>query len=331
MNQMLRWGILSTARIGVNHVIPAILKSNNGIVVAIASREEAKAKDVARQFAIPKTFDCYEALLACEDIDAVYIALPCSLHAEWAIKAANAGKHVLCEKPISLHADQIDAIVEARDRNGVMISEAFMVTYHPQWHKVRTLLNEGAIGKLRRVQGSFTYFNRDDQNVRNKLDLGGGALPDIGVYPTVTTRFATGREPARVSATVQRDESFGTDIYASAQVDFEEFELSMMVSTQLAHRQEMIFHGDQGWISLSAPFNAGLYDADVVTLHNVNHSQQQAFRFIGIDQYRLQVEAFARVATGNDGNIYSLENSQRNQRLIDSIYRAGKTGQLETL
>lgn len=328
---MLRWGILSTANIGLQHVIPAILESENGIVTAIASRNGAKAKEVAQRFAIPHAFGSYEELLTCDNIDAVYIALPCAMHAEWAIKAADAGKHVLCEKPISLQAEQIDAIIEARDRNKVLISEAFMVTYHPQWHKVRSLLNEGAIGTLRQVQGVFTYFNRDEANIRNSESLGGGALPDIGVYPTVTTRFATGKEPWRASASIRRDESFGTDIYASARVHFFDFELSMMVSTQLAQRQEMIFHGDKGWISLSAPFNAGLYDADIVTLHNVNHRETETFRFVGVNQYRLQVEAFARVATGSEQEIFTLENSKNNQRLIDTIYHAGESDLWQSL
>ena len=320
---MLRWGILSTAKIGIDRVIPAILESENGIVNAIASRNETKAQQAAARFAIPQAFGSYDELLACNDIDAVYIALPCAMHAQWAIKAADAGKHVLCEKPISLAADQIDPIIDARDRNCVKVSEAFMVTYHPQWHKVRSLLNDGAIGTLRRVQGIFTYNNRDAQNVRNIADLGGGALRDIGVYPVVTTRFATGAEPQRVSASIDRDKSFGTDIYASSTVEFPGFELSMMVSTQLALRQEMSFHGDDGWISVAAPFNAGLYDADVVTLHSVDHRAAQTFRFPDVNQYRLQVESFARAVAGDTDDIFSLEDSKKNQRLIDAIYRAG--------
>jgi len=328
---MLKWGILSTAKIGIEQVIPAILQSENGVVTAIASRNESKAKIVAQRFAIPQTFGSYEELLSCDEIDAIYIALPCSMHAEWAIKAANAGKHVLCEKPISLQADEIDPIIEARDRNDVIVSEAFMVTYHPQWHKVRSLLDEGAIGALRRVDGMFTYNNRDAANVRNILDLGGGALHDIGVYPSVTTRFATRAEPERVSASIDRDEKFGTDIYASALVEFPGFELSLMVSTQLALRQEMTFHGDEGWISVAAPFNAGLYDADVVTLHAADHRSTQTFRFPGVNQYRLQVEAFAQAVAGSEAEIFTLEDSMKNQKLIDAIYRAGESGLWESV
>lgn len=328
---MLRWGILSTAKIGIEQVIPAILQSDNGVVAAIASRNESKAKSIAQRFAIPQAFGSYEELLSCDEVDAIYIALPCSMHAEWTIKAANAGKHVLCEKPISLKSEQIDPIIEARDRNGVLVSEAFMVTYHPQWHKVRSLLDDGAIGTLRRVDGIFTYNNREATNVRNILELGGGALHDIGVYPSVTTRFATRAEPERVSASIDRDETFGTDIYASAQVHFPGFELSLMVSTQLALRQEMTFHGDEGWISVAAPFNAGLYDADVITLHAGDHQKAQTFRFPGINQYRLQVEAFAQAIAGNESEIFTLEDSKKNQKLIDAIYRAGESGDWESV
>jgi len=332
---MLRWGILSTAKIGWEHVIPAMLESNNGIVAAIASRKEDKAQALAERFGAELAFGSYEAMLESDAVDAVYIPLPTSQHVEWAIKAADEGKHVLCEKPIALHADEIDGIVEARDRNRVLVSEAFMVTYHPQWHKVRSLIAEGAIGNLKQVQSAFTYFNQDANNMRNILELGGGALPDIGVYPTVTTRFATGAEPQRVSAKVVRDETFGTDIYSTSQIDFGSFDMSMYVSTQLALRQEIAFHGDKGWIEVAAPFNAGLYDADVVTLHDADHEVEQKFRFAGVNQYRLEVEAFARAVAAPDlrggEDIFSLENSKLNQKLIDAIFRAGESGKWEVV
>ena len=326
---MLRWGILSTAKIGREHLIPAILNADNGVITAIASRDLERAQAVAEQFAIPHAFGSYEEMLASDEIEAVYIPLLTSQHVEWSIKAADAGKHVLCEKPIALHADEIEEIIAARDRNKVMIAEAFMVTYHPQWHKVRSLLAEGAIGELKHVQAVFTYNNQDPTNMRNVLEQGGGALPDIGVYPTVTTRFATGAEPQSVSARVVRDEKFGTDIYATWRADFGAFEMSAYVSTQMALRQEITFHGDEGWIELSAPFNAGLFDADVVTLHNKDHDMAQSFRFSGIDQYKLQVEAFARAIAGETEEIFTLENSVKNQRFIDAIYRAGDSGNWE--
>ena len=329
---MLRWGIVSTAKIGIEQVIPGILLADNGIVTAIASRDESRAKAVAERFNIQHTFGDYDALLASDLVDAVYIPLPTSQHAEWAAKAARAGKHVLCEKPIALKADQIDDIIAAHEESGKVVSEAFMVTYHPQWHKVRSLIADGAIGQLRLVQSAFCYHNVDPNNMRNVPALGGGVLPDIGVYPTVTTRFSTGAEPVRVSAAVDWDETFGTDTFASFRADFGSFELSAYIATQMALRQEISFHGDKGWISVQAPFNAGLYDSDAVFLNNANHSEIQEFRFPGVHQYQKQVEAFGHaVQSGDTSGIFSLEDSKKNQLLIDAIYRAGKSGEWEAV
>ena len=323
---MLRWGILSTAKIGIEHVIPALLIAENCTITAIASRDQSRAAAVASRFDIPNAFGSYEEMLDSDLIDAVYIPLLTSQHVEWSIKAANAGKHVLCEKPIALHASEIDGIIEARDRNKVLVSEAFMVTYHPQWHKVRELLAKGAIGTLRHVQAAFTYNNVDPKNMRNILAHGGGALPDIGVYPTVGTRFVTGCEPKSVSAKVMRNPTTGTDNYATWRADFGDFEMTSYVATEMALRQEIAFHGDEGWMELTAPFNAGLYDADTVIVHNKNHSEARQFRFAGVNQYQKQVEAFARAVAGSDEEIFTLENSVKNQKLIDAIYRAGESG-----
>ena len=263
-------------------------------------------------------------MLASDVIDAVYIPLPTSQHVEWTIKAADAGKHVLCEKPIALKASDIDQLIAARDRNKVLISEAFMVTYAPVWLKVRELLNAGAIGKLRHVQGAFTYFNRDPSNMRNIPALGGGGLPDIGVYPTITTRFSTGAEPLRVQATTERDPEFGTDIYSSVRADFGDFELSFYISTQMANRQIMVFHGTEGFIEVKSPFNADRYGAEEVELTNQNHGVSQIFRFADSRQYRCEAEAFATAATGGKAEVVSLESSRRNQAFIDAIYRASE-------
>jgi predicted dehydrogenase len=321
---MLRFGILSTAKIGRELVVPAIQDAENCVVTAIASRDLAKARAMADRFSVPHAFGSYEEMLASDLIDAVYIPLPTSQHIEWSIKAANAGKHVLCEKPISLHATQIEALIEARDRNKVIVSEAFMVTYSPVWRKVRSLLQEGAIGKLRYVQGAFTYFNRDTANMRNIPELGGGGLPDIGVYPTISTRFVTGKEPVCVQANTDRDPDFGTDIFSSVRADFGDFELAFYISTQLAARQVMVFHGDKGFIEVKSPFNADRYGAEEIELTNQNHSQSQHFRFQDARQYKLQVEAFSRAAAGENEEIVSLESSVNNQKLIDAIYRASE-------
>jgi predicted dehydrogenase len=325
---MLRWGILSTAKIGIEQVIPAHMEADNGVVIAIASRSKSKAAELAKRFGIPKAYSSYEDLLSDKNVDAIYIPLPTSQHIEWSLKAAKAGKHVLCEKPISLHAKEIKALQKAAAKNKVIISEAFMVTYHPQWEKVRDLIKDGAIGKLRQVQGAFSYFNKDPKNMRNIAELGGGALPDIGVYPTITTRFATGTEPKRVKADVTFDKKFKTDIYANVRADFGDFELSFYLSTQLALRQYMGFHGDKGFIELSAPFNTGLYDFSRVMLHSQKHDEVQEFKFGGVNHYKLQAEAFGRaVLSGRKADkqkLVSLESSISNQKLIDAVYRAAK-------
>ncbi|MCR4267500.1 Gfo/Idh/MocA family protein [Nitratireductor sp. ZSWI3] len=321
---MFRWGILSTAKIGREQVIPQIQDAENGVVTAIASRDEAKARALAARFGIPHVFSSYEALVNSPEVDAVYIPLPTSDHVAWAIRAADAGKHVLVEKPLALNARDIARVIEARDRNNVVVSEAFMVTYHPQWLKVRSLIGEGAIGRLRHVQGAFCYHNIDPANMRNKPELGGGGLPDIGVYPIVTTRFASGMEPHRVQAAVERDPVFGTDIYASVKADFGSFELTFYVATQMALRQSMVFHGESGFIEVEAPFNPPNYGDARVVVHDASHSVASVYRFAGARQYRLQAEAIARAARGEDAAIFPLEDSVRNQRLIDAIYRASE-------
>lgn len=321
---MLRFGIMSTAKIGRDLVVPAIQDAENCVVTAVASRDLSRAREMADRFSVPHAFGSYEEMLASDKIDAVYIPLPTAQHIEWAIKAADAGKHVLCEKPIALKADDIDGVIAAADRNKVLIAEAYMVTYAPVWRKVRSLIAEGAIGNLRHVQGVFTYFNRDPGNMRNIPALGGGGLPDIGVYPTITTRFSTGKEPLRVQAVTERDPEFGTDIYSSVKADFGTFELSFYISTQLANRQSMTFHGTEGYIEVRSPFNANRWGAEEIELANRSHNESTIFRFQDSRQYRCQAEAFARAAMGENEEVVSLQSSKLNQKFIDAIYRASE-------
>ncbi|MDX8455855.1 Gfo/Idh/MocA family oxidoreductase [Mesorhizobium sp. VK9D] len=321
---MFRWGVLSTAKIGREQLLPAIVDSENGVLSAIASRDLSKAKALGERFGARHAFGSYEELLASKEVDGVYIPLPTSQHVEWTAKAIEAGKHVLVEKPLALDAKDIPPLIKLRDAKKVLVCEAFMVVYHPQWIKVRDLIAGGAIGRLRHVQGAFSYYNVDPRNMRNQLDLGGGALPDIGVYPTVSTRFSTGKEPLRVQATIERDKTFGTDIYSSIRADFGDFELSFYLSTQMAARQVMVFHGEKGFIEVFAPFNAGLYDHHRIELHNQNHTEAQVFRFPGTQQYRLECEAFVRAAQGGKDRVFTLEESVLNQKVIDAIFRAGE-------
>lgn len=322
---MFRWGVLSTANIGREHVVPAICKANNSVLSAIASRSVAKAENMARSFGAPHAFGSYDDMLASDVIDGVYIPLTTDLHVEWAIRAADAGKHVLVEKPLALKASQIDDVIAARDRNQVLVSEAFMVTYHPQWLKVKELIASGAIGTLKQVDAAFTYFNVDPNNMRNKPELGGGVIPDIGVYPTVVTRFVTGAEPVKIQSIIKFDEKFGTDFYASVRADYGSFEQTFYISTQMANRQHIAFHGDKGFIELTAPFNSNLYEGDEVRLHNVAHDHIEVFRYTGLNQYQLQIEAFVD-AVADKGVAFSLEDSVKNQKVLDAIYASGKSG-----
>jgi predicted dehydrogenase len=317
----LRWGILGPGNIA-KAFAGGVAHSKTGELVAIGTRNPGKP-GLATDFGGARIVDGYEALLADPEVDAVYIATPHPFHAPWAIRAAEAGKHVLVEKPLALDAKDIPPLIRLRDAKKVLVCEAFMVIYHPQWIKVRELIASGTIGRLRHVQGAFSYYNVDPSNMRNQLDLGGGALPDIGVYPTVSTRFSTGKEPLRVQATIERDKTFGTDIYSSIRADFGDFELSFYLSTQMAARQVMVFHGEKGFIEVFSPFNAGLYDHHRIELHNQNHTEAQVFRFPGTQQYRLEVETFARAAQGGKERVFTLEESVLNQKVIDAIFRAG--------
>ncbi|RWN25803.1 Gfo/Idh/MocA family oxidoreductase [Mesorhizobium sp.] len=328
---MFRWGVLSTAKIGREHLLPAMVEAENGVLSAIASRDLSKARALADRFGAPHAFGSYDELLASKEVDGVYIPLPTAQHVGWTAKAIQAGKHVLVEKPLALDARDIPPLIKLRDAKNVLVCEAFMVVYHPQWIKVRELIANGAIGRLRHVQGAFSYYNVDPANMRNQLDLGGGALPDIGVYPTVSTRFSTGKEPLRVQATIERDKTFGTDIYSSIRADFGDFELSFYLSTQMAARQVMVFHGEKGFIEVLSPFNAGIYDHHRIELHNQKHSEAQVFRFPGMQQYRLEVEAFARAAQGGTDRVFTLEESVLNQKVIDAIFRAGEKEGWETV
>lgn len=326
---MLNWGVLSTAKIAREHVMPALARASNGRLVALASRERARAAEIAAPYGLRHVFGSYEALLDSSEVDAVYLPLPTADHAAWTLKAIAAGKHVLCEKPIAMEAGEIAAIEAAARARGVLVAEAFMVFYHPQWQAVRRLVSDGAVGRLRRVEGCFTYYNVDPANMRNRTALGGGALRDIGVYPLVTARLATGAEPLRVRAAIERDPAFGTDRLCVCEAEFETFSMGFTVSTQLAHRQTMLFHGEDGTIELTAPFNPGRYGEDTVVLSDRMRGTQTIHRFANADQYRLQAEAFADAALGGSATVFPLSASRANQAAIDALFRAGESGTWE--
>jgi predicted dehydrogenase len=313
-----RWGILGPAKIAREWVCPAIHKSRRGIVTAIASRDHARATALAKIYGA-RAVEGYAALLADPEIDAIYIALPNVTHVEWTKKCLEAGKHVLCEKPIALQASEIDDLIAAREASGRFAAEGFMVLHHPQWLRVRELIRAGAIGELLHVQGAFSFNNSDPANIRNLPDLGGGALRDIGVYPTIVTRFVTGEEPEAIRATIAWDK--GIDATARVAADFPGFGLDFYVSMRMAPRQMMTFHGDKGWLTVRVPFNALIY-GDTVIEQRDGAGRIILERFPLADQYCAQADAFHDTIL--DGAIHTcpLEFSRGNQRMIDMIYEA---------
>ena len=317
--QKVRWGILGAAKIAREWVCPGIQTSDRGIVAAVASRTPGKADDFAARYGA-RVYDSYEALLADPEIDAIYNPLPNSAHVEWTLKALEAGKHILTEKPIALRAEEIDTLIAARDRAGRLAAEAFMVTHHPQWLRTRELVQGGAIGRLRQVQSGFTFNNRDATNIRNDPSVGGGALRDIGVYPTVTTRFVTGEEPVAV-ARAEIEWDGGIDAGARVMADFPDFHLDFYVSMRMAPRQVMVFHGEEAVLTVRAPFNAYAYGDQAIEIREPD-GRLTVERFGQAEQYRAQANAFNDSVLDGVPYVCTLEFSRGNQAFIDMIYDA---------
>lgn len=320
MTDAIRWGVLGAANIADKSVVPAIQRSSNGRVTAVASRDLARAQGFAKKHDIAQVSTRYEDVIDNSSVDAIYIPLPTASHFEWCKKALLGGKHVLCEKPVAMNADEIVELIALRDSTGLVCGEAFMVAHHPQWTFVRDSLAQGLLGELTLVEGSFTYFNDNPDALKNNLALGGGGVRDIGVYPVVTTRFATGLEPGGVSAEVVLDPRFGTDRFARCEMQFPGFTLNFYCGTQLARRQHMIFQGTRGWLSLDAPFNPGVYAPACVHHRSDETGEVLTTRFGEIDQYRAMVEDFANNVLGQKNElVFPLESSLGNQRAIDQI------------
>lgn len=327
--QPVNWGIISTALIGTAKVIPAMQKSKHCRIQAIASRDLALAKKWAEKLGIPKAYGSYEELLADREIEAVYNPLPNHLHVPWSIKAAEAGKHVLCEKPIALDAKEAEQLVAARNRTGKLITEAFMVRSHPQWLRARELVRQGKIGELRAVQGLFTYFLTDPKNVRNMADIGGGGLYDIGCYPIVTSRFLFEAEPTRVVGLIERDPVMKIDRLASAILDFPKGQATFTCATQLTPYQRMQILGTKGRIEVEIPFNAPpdkpcrIFIDDGSQLGDAS-AKEEAFPVC--DQYAIQGDLFSEAIRTGKPVEFPLENAVQNMRIIDAIFRSAKTG-----
>jgi len=302
MKNKVRWGVLSTARIGLKKVIPAMQGGEYSSVAAIASRDLGKARQAAKALGIPKAYGSYEELLADPDIDAIYNPLPNQMHVPWTIKAAEAGKHVLCEKPLSLTAAEAQTLLEVRARTGVKIGEAFMINCHPQWLRLRELLDEGRIGELRSVLGFFSYFNTDPSNIRNQAECGGGALLDIGCYLIHASRYGFRQEPRRAVA---------------------------LIPYQRVH-----FLGTRGRIELEIPFNAPLDRPTrmfIDTSGDLFGAGITTEIFPVCDQYKLQGDAFSKAVLEGGEVPVSLEDAIGNMAVIGAIFKSAKSGQWEPL
>jgi predicted dehydrogenase len=332
MSKKIRWGVLSTANIGLKKVIPGMQRCEYATVDAIASRDPNKAREAAASLGIARAYGSYEELLRDPEIDAVYNPLPNNMHVPWTIKAAEAGKDVLCEKPISLTVAEAKQLLPVRERTGVKIGEAFMVNTHPQWIRVRELMDAGRIGELRAVMGFFSYYNVNPQNIRNIVEVGGGGLMDIGCYMIHGARYAFRQEPMRAVALMDRDPQMGTDRLTSALLDFPAGQAVFTCSTQLVPYQRVQFVGTKGRIELVVPVNAPP-DREVKLLVDSGTDlfgggvEEETFPVC--DQYTLQGDAFSRAILEGGEVPVPVEDAIGNMAVIEALFRSAKSGQWE--
>jgi predicted dehydrogenase len=324
-----RWGVLGAANIATAKVIPAMQKGSRSEVAAIASRDMEKARGAAAALGIPKAYGSYEALLADPEIDAVYNPLPNHLHVPWSIRAAEAGKHVLCEKPVALSVAECRTLMAARDRTGVKIGEAFMVRTHPQWLRARELVRAGAVGELRAVMCAFSYYLRDPANVRNVREWGGGGLMDIGCYAIQGARFLFGAEPLRVAGLIERDPEMHVDRLTSALLDFPAGQAVFTCGTQLVPYQRVQAFGTTGRIELEIPFNAPPDSACRLRVDDGSDLEGASAHteiFPICDQYTIQGDLFSQAVQEGGEVPTPLEDSVRNMAVIEAIFEAADKG-----
>ena len=324
----IRWGILSTANIGMEKVTPAIMRSAHSEVVAIASRDLGKAQAAASKLGIPKAYGSYEELFADPEIDAIYNPLPNHLHVPMTVAAAKAGKHVLCEKPIALSAAEAEQLRECPpDR---IVLEAFMIRFHPQWLRAREIIRSGELGEIRAINAVFTYFNADAGNVRNQADIGGGGIMDIGCYPITAARFLFEGEPSRVVALVERDPDFKTDRLASVLADFGGGrQLNFICSTQTTGEQTLQVLGSKAKLEITIPFNAPPNERTAITIDTgapFDGSLARREILPACDQYTEQAEAFALAVLGEQPLPWGIDDAIASMKVIDAIFESEKTG-----
>jgi len=319
-----RWGVLGAAKIALEKVIPAMKGSDIYEVTAIGSRSLDKAKAAASQLGIPKYYGSYEEVINDPDIDAIYNPLPNDLHVSYTLKCIQAGKHVLCEKPFALHASDIQPLILARDKMGVKVGEAFMVASNPQWIKVKEIIAGGDLGKIKAVQGFFSYFNRQEDNIRNKPENGGGGVWDIGCYPIFTSRFALGEEPQKLAALLDFDPDFGTDKLGSVILQYPSAQMTFSISTQLMPYQRMFFFGERKALEVRIPFNAPIDQPNEIHIHHgdITGHQVEVIRLEISDQYTKQADDFTRAILEDKEVPVSLESAYQNTKILEAIFQA---------
>jgi predicted dehydrogenase len=328
-----RWGVLGAANIAVRKVIPAMQRGERTRVVAIASRDIGKARAAAKELGIDRAYGSYDELLADPAVDVVYNPLPNHLHVHWTIRAAEAGKHVLCEKPLALSADEARQLLAVRDRTGVRIGEAFMVRNHPQWIAVRDMIREGRIGELRLIAGHFAYYRRDPKDVRSNPDWGGGGLMDVGCYPITMSRWLFGEEPDAVIGLIDRDPELRVDRIASGLMRFPSGQATFSCAMQLVHYQRMQIHGTTGRIEVQIPFNAPndrpcriFFDDG----RELGDASAKPIDFPVVDQYTLQSDRFSDAVRGIGDVPVPVEDAIANMAVIDALFRSAESRCWET-
>ncbi len=322
----IRWGILSTAKIGTEKVIPAMQQGRLCQVAAIASRSLETATTVAGQLGIPQAYGSYEELLADPNIDAIYNPLPNHLHVPWSIRALQAGKHVLCEKPIGLSSAEGQQLVDAGDQHPTLkLMEAFMYRHHPQWQRAREIVRAGGIGQLLTIQSAFSYFNDDANNIRNMAEIGGGGLMDIGCYPISVSRFMFESEPRRVIGCLDQDPNFKTDRRASVVLDFGGLTSTFTCSTQMTPYQRVNLFGDRGRVEIEIPFNAPP-DRPCKLWHHRTHEATEELTLAACNQYTIQGDLFAQAILDDTPVPTPIGDAVSNMKVIEAIVTSGETG-----
>jgi predicted dehydrogenase len=320
-----RWGVLSTAKIGTEKVLPAMQRGEYCEIAAIASRSLETARAAAARLGIPTAYGSYEELLADPEIDAIYNPMPNHLHVPWSIKALESGKHVLCEKPIALTAAEAQTLADAaRQHPRLKVMEAFMYRHHPQWRRARQLVAEGQIGELRTIHSFFSYYNDDPSNIRNMSGIGGGGLMDIGCYNISLSRFIFDAEPGRVCGIVEYDPRFKTDRLASGILDFGVGTATFTCSTQLTSYQRVNIYGTEGRVEIEIPFNAPP-DRPCKIWHQ-RGAEIEEIVFDITDQYTIEGDLFAQAILNDTAVPTPIEDAVANMRVIDAIVSSGEGG-----